>query len=574
MAAPDPNQRFCPACGAYTPTQTCPVDGTFTVVLKKYAAGTEIRPGDIVGERYKIVRPLGEGGYSSVFAGQHVITGQETAIKVLKASWPGPDEQAVRRFYREARVTAGLAHPNTVRVFDVGQTEAGAFWLAMELLHGDSLEQMLQTRANGKPPDRVGPGEVLTQDECIKFAIPVLRSLHEAHGQLLVHRDLKPANVVLAEVAGETIVKVLDFGIAQTRGSTLTTTGMALGTPAYMSPEQCQGLELDGRSDLYSMGIVLWRCVTGDVPFADANPVKLMQAHLSRPLPDIWRRARTPLTQPFVDVLLKALRKDKDARYQQASAMREALEAASGEMSRTAMDMQAFRLDGKAPPPRARPRGEPSQALAAVDRPRSDLQPLVRPAKVQLEITVPNPPTPTAQVVPASAPQPAKPTAAVAQTPASPARQLRPRPRAPDEPAATANDRAPSPAASEPAAPGAAGVVRMSQPPMPGPAAPPGPRPVSQPVLLPERAGPRVESGPHDPGLIRKATLASSPLRADKVSDGDTDRHKALHISPAREPGEPAPKPKKIWRKTIPMRGGNVVSGLQPANEPGDTEPM
>ncbi|MBM4343110.1 MAG: serine/threonine protein kinase [Deltaproteobacteria bacterium] len=559
MAAPDPNQRFCPACGAYALAQTCPADGTFTVVLKKFAAGTEIRPGDVVGERYKIVKPLGEGGYSSVFAAQHVITGQETAIKVLKAAWPGPDEQAVRRFYREARVTAGLAHPNTVRVFDVGQTEAGAFWLAMELLHGPSLEQVLQERANGKPPDRVGPGEVLTQAECIEFAIPVLRSLHEAHGQLLVHRDLKPANIVLAKVAGETIVKVLDFGIAQTRGSTLTTTGMALGTPAYMSPEQCQGLELDGRSDLYSMGIVLWRCVTGDVPFADANPVKLMQAHLSRPLPDIWRRARTPLTQPFVDVLLKALRKDKDARYQQPNDMRDALEAASGEMSRTAMDMQAFRLDGKAPPARNRPRNSPSRPLQAVDRPRSDLQPLVRPAKVQLEITVPNPP-PSSAPVAAAPPQAAKPPAASVETPLSPARPVRLRPRPPVEPEWPPSDDS----------------LRLSRAPAPGPAEPPGPRPVSQPVRLPDRPGLRLGLAleQEDPGLIRKVTLASAPLRADKVADGDTDRHKALHISPVREPATAAPKPKKVWRKTIPMRGGNVVSGLPSANEPGDTEPM
>lgn len=486
MAAPDLSQRFCPACGNWTAQVLCPADGALTVQLKKFAAGTEIRPGDVVGERYKIVKPLGEGGYSSVFTASHMVTGQDVAIKVLKAAYPGPDEQAVRRFYREARVTAGLSHPNTVRVFDVGQTAAGAFWLAMELLNGVSLEQKLQELANGKPPDRVGPGEVYTQQECINFVIPALRSLHEAHGQLLVHRDLKPANIVLAHVAGETVVKVLDFGIAQTRGSTLTTTGMALGTPAYMSPEQCQGLELDGRSDLYSMGIVLWRCVTGDVPFADSNPVKLMQAHLSRPLPDIWRKARTPLTQPFVDVVLKALRKDKDARYPDAAAMREAMEGASGEMSRTAMDMQAFRLDGKAPPPRgnlkAKPTPPPSPApqQEVAERPRGDLQRVATPAKVLLDITVPTPPR----------------------------------------------------------------------------------RPESQPVDTVE------------PDLIRRATLASAPLRAAHVADEITDRHKVLHITPVREAGSVPQKPKRVWRKTIPMRGGNVVSGLVPPLDSGDTEPM
>ena len=475
MAISTENKRLCPNCGLWSDKLVCPADETLTVLLKKLAAGADVRPGDIVGDRYKVIKPLGEGGYSSVFAAQHVVTAQETAIKVLKASWPGPDEQAVRRFYREARVTAGLAHPNTVRVFDVGQTEAGAFWLAMELLHGPSLEQVLQERAQGNPPDKVQVGQVMTQQECIDFAIPTLRSLHEAHSQALVHRDLKPANIVLAHVAGETIVKVLDFGIAQTRGSTLTTTGMALGTPAYMSPEQCQGLELDGRSDLYSLAIVLWRCVCGDVPYADSNPVKLMQAHLSRPLPDIWKNAKTPLTQVFVDVLLKALRKDKDARYQVAPAMREALEAASGEMTRTAVDMQAFRLDGTSPPSRRR---SADGIVAETMR--------TKPAK----------------------------TPSVAVSAVSPLDK---------------------------------------------------PEPLTKP--LPEMVSPPPIPEPESALIIRKATVASMRGRVEHVSDGATDQVKALHLTPSGTPPPVSNAAKRIWRKTVPLRGGELVIGYEPPDD-------
>jgi serine/threonine protein kinase len=319
--------RLCPVCGRRMSEAVCPDDGTATVTAHAWSGG-QVRAGDVVAGRYRLQRPIGKGGYASVWAATHQITGQELAVKILKSTFPGPDEATIRRFYREARVTAALTHPSTVRVFDVGQTDGGAFYLAMELLHGLSLEEHLSAK--------LAEGQVLTESECLAMAIPVLRSLQEAHAQRLVHRDLKPANILLAKVGQETVVKVLDFGIAQTANSTLTTTGMALGTPAYMSPEQCQGFELDGRSDLYSLAIILWRCVTADVPFADANPVDLMHGHLSRPLPDIWKQTRTPLSAGFVAVLHKALTKDLRDRYKDAQAMREALEAiADGALSRT-----------------------------------------------------------------------------------------------------------------------------------------------------------------------------------------------------------------------------------------------
>lgn len=313
--------RLCPDCGRRTPELLCPLDACATVIVRQYDPNAAVQEGTVIAGRYRVQDVLGRGGYGSVFAAVQVTTGQDVALKVLKPDFGGPDDATVRRFFREARVTAALSHPNTVRVFDVGQTEAGAFYIAMERLKGPSLEEVLQQRFSA--------GKVLTETEAIDLAVPVLRSLQEAHGRKLVHRDMKPANIVLADYgAGETVVKLVDFGIALTHGSSLTTSGMALGTPAYMSPEQCEAIDLDGRSDLYSLGIILYRCVTGDVPFSDRNPVAIMQSHLMSPLPDVRTRSPLPLSAGFLHVLETALEKEPSARFAHAAEMRQALEAA------------------------------------------------------------------------------------------------------------------------------------------------------------------------------------------------------------------------------------------------------
>lgn len=312
--------RLCPDCGRHTPDLICAEDECATVIVRRYDPNAILQPGMMVAERYRLLGVIGRGGYGSVYAAEQVTTGREVALKVLKHDFEGPDDGTVRRFFREARVTAALMHPNTIRVFDVGQTEAGAFYIAMERLKGPTLEEVLH--------DRFAASKVLSEVEAIDVVVPVLRSLQEAHSRKLVHRDMKPANIVLADYGGsETVVKLLDFGIALTAGSSLTTTGMALGTPAYMSPEQCEAIAIDGRSDLYSLGIILYRCVTGDVPFSDRNPVAIMQSHLMSPVPDVFVRAGTPLSDGFVAVIARALEKQCADRYADAREMRLALEA-------------------------------------------------------------------------------------------------------------------------------------------------------------------------------------------------------------------------------------------------------
>ena len=321
VAAVTASERYCPVCGQDTPAPYCPDDGTATVVRGPVSLdATRLEAGHIIEGRYRVRGVLGRGGFGAVYEAEHTGTGQMVAIKVMLADLSEHNVQAVRRFYKEAQVTAQLRHPNTVRVFDVGQTSEGALYIAMERLHGPTLEDVLRELG--------AQGTAMSERQALDTAIPILRSLAEAHFVDLVHRDLKPANIMLTEVADEEpVVKVLDFGIARTRDSSLTGQGTALGTPAYMSPEQCMGGKVDGRSDLYSLGVILYRCVTGRTPFDDPNPLTVMYKHAHAPPPDPRQVAKSQLSEGTVVCILKALCKKADDRFPTARAMRLALEA-------------------------------------------------------------------------------------------------------------------------------------------------------------------------------------------------------------------------------------------------------
>jgi len=313
-------ERYCPSCGARTAETFCPVDGVQTVVRH---SGTHlivpIQPGDVVAGRYRIIGLIGRGGFASVYSAEHTSTQHRVALKVMYQDTMAASEGTVRRFYREARVTARLRHPNTVHVFDVGQSETGALFIAMELLSGPTLEQLLR--------DLLHRYRVLTEPEAVKVGIDILRSLGEAHQQGLVHRDMKPANVIVTEVGDETLIKVLDFGIAQSQTGSAVVTQIQLGTPAYMSPEQCEGGAVDGRSDIYALGILLYRCVAAVLPFADANPLTLLFKHTSVEAPNMAEAARIPISKGFASIVTRCLAKRPSDRFGTAREMREALEA-------------------------------------------------------------------------------------------------------------------------------------------------------------------------------------------------------------------------------------------------------
>jgi serine/threonine protein kinase len=310
--------RTCPSCGATTEQRFCPHDGTATVEGRAlYADPTALRPGDVVNGRYRITELIGRGGFGAVYAGEHTGTHQQVALKLLMPS----DDDAktdIRRFHQEAQLTASLRHPNTVRVFDIGQTQHGALYLAMELLHGQTLEERLQDLEIREQP--------LPQAETLDLGIQTLKALSEAHGKGLVHRDLKPANLMLTELEGERLIKVLDFGIARREGSTLTGEGRALGTPAYMSPEQCMGDDVDGRADIYALGCILFRCLTGRTPFEAETAFATMQGHALAPIPDLSKAARLPVAPGLKAAIEKMLAKSPKDRFQSARELRTTLE--------------------------------------------------------------------------------------------------------------------------------------------------------------------------------------------------------------------------------------------------------
>ncbi|MCO4760960.1 MAG: protein kinase [Myxococcales bacterium] len=318
-----PDQRICPICGTLTPEAFCPKEGASTVVARSFSKHPRnYGLDDHVADRYRITGALGSGGYAAVYSAEHTGTGQEVAVKLMAFDpTAAGGEVAVRRFFREARITAGLSHPNTVRVFDVGQDEGGALYIAMELLRGESLEQRLKRVLTA--------GDALSVDDSLDIMIPVLDSLAEAHDKQLVHRDLKPANIFLTQVTQEDetvmVPKVLDFGIARTADSSLTVGGTIPGTPPFMSPEQCRGEELDGRSDLYSLAVLLFLCVTGRLPFHDTNVLRLMRMHAFDAPPNPRSKTNRPLPDGLVSLLMRSLAKAPADRPPTAAAMRKEL---------------------------------------------------------------------------------------------------------------------------------------------------------------------------------------------------------------------------------------------------------
>ena len=253
--------------------------------------------------RYRIVRKLGSGGMADVYLAEDEELGRRVAIKILNDRHAN-DESFVERFRREAKNAASLSHPNIVSIYDRGEAE-GTYYIAMEYLDGRSLKELVVAR---------GP---LPIGDAIEFTRQVLGALRFAHRKGVVHRDIKPHNV-MADADGR--LKVTDFGIARAGVSQMTEAGSIIGTAQYLSPEQARGAAVDQRSDLYSIGIVLYEMLTGTVPFTGESPVEIAMKHLSdTPRPPSLQRPEIP---PDLDmVVLRALAKNPDDRFQTAEEM-------------------------------------------------------------------------------------------------------------------------------------------------------------------------------------------------------------------------------------------------------------
>src|SRR3977135_2738972 len=247
--------------------------------------------------RYRILRKLGTGGMANVSLAEDEVLGRRVAIKILDDRHAG-DDQFVERFRREAKNAASLSHPNIVSIYDRGEAE-GTYYIAMEYLYGRSLKELIVAR---------GPAPIPL---AIDYARQILAAIRFAHRHGIVHRDIKPHNVL---VDGEGRLKVTDFGIARAGVSQMTEAGSIIGTAQYLSPEQAKGAPVDQTSDLYSVGVVLYEMLTGNVPFTGDSPVEIAMKHLSQ-IPEPPSKLRSEVPHDLDAVVMRALSKEPDQRY-------------------------------------------------------------------------------------------------------------------------------------------------------------------------------------------------------------------------------------------------------------------
>jgi eukaryotic-like serine/threonine-protein kinase len=312
--------KTCPTCQHTYPDDfsLCPLDGAH---LTAQATETEAQLAAGLSRRFRLVRRLGQGGMGTVFLAEQIGVGNRpVALKVLNRKLLD-DPDFLLRFQNEAGSTGRIRHPNVVTIYESAQSDDGTPYIAMEFLEGESLREVLKQRGALPVPEVAG---ILQQ---------AAKGLNAAHKLGIIHRDLKPDNIFLTQSdEGELLVKVVDFGIAKLRESAMhTQTGMVLGTPAYMSYEQASGMrsdELDARSDIYSLGVVVYEMLSGRVPFHSDTPVGYLRKHLMEEPPPFRAVGQGLDIPPMVEsAVMKALVKDRNQRY--ASALEFARELSS-----------------------------------------------------------------------------------------------------------------------------------------------------------------------------------------------------------------------------------------------------
>lgn len=299
--------KICPVCATQYPDDVrfCPNDGQ---TLRAAAPATDL-VGQVVADRYHVLKKLGEGGMGQVYLAEHVKMGRRSAIKVMNPSMVH-DPDAVSRFNREAANASRITHPNVCAIYDFGETAEGLIYLAMEYIEGEPLTDLL-SREQALAPRRAA-----------HIFVQVAEALQAAHDLGIVHRDLKPDNIMLTRGRdGSDVVKVVDFGIAKAMGGDdsqkVTKTGLVVGTPEFMSPEQLAGDKVDGRSDTYSLALVLFKMLTGTLPFEASTVQETMIKRLTDE-PTTLAAARPDLSFPpgLQEALDAALTRNPVERYQ------------------------------------------------------------------------------------------------------------------------------------------------------------------------------------------------------------------------------------------------------------------
>ncbi|MGE0785331.1 MAG: protein kinase [Sandaracinaceae bacterium] len=274
----------------------------------------ELASGQVIGEKYRLQQPIGEGGMATVWGALHVTLGRPVAIKFLQAVGAHA-KQMSERFVREAQICAGLRHRNVVDIVDFGVTEDGQPYMVMEYLAGRSLA------------DRYTNGPPLTDWDVLEIAAMTLSGLAAVHDAGIIHRDIKPENIFLSEDADGTVPKLIDFGVSRgfTEGQRITRTGAVIGTPEYMSPEQARGVkDIGPGTDIWSVGIVLFEGFTGRLPFESENPGDVLIQVATEEVPPLGA-ARPDLPREVTDIVTRALQRDPAERFYDARAMRDAI---------------------------------------------------------------------------------------------------------------------------------------------------------------------------------------------------------------------------------------------------------
>jgi serine/threonine-protein kinase len=277
---------------------------------------------------YRLLGTIGEGGMGTVFVAEHVLLGRRAALKVLLPAYSA-NQEIVARFFNEARALTAINDPGIVQLFDFGYDDAGTAYIVMELLDGESLAQRLRRLGRLQPID------------ALRLVKQCTVTLGAAHAKGIIHRDLKPENLFVVgdpAVTGGERLKVLEFGVAKLAGHdpghSKTRTGLVVGTPVFMSPEQCRGGEIDARSDIYALGCVLFTLLTGRPPFDHESSGELIAAHLREPAPAL--SSLLPDVSPVLDAIVAScLAKSPDARFGSMQSLGEAIDRASAALVAT-----------------------------------------------------------------------------------------------------------------------------------------------------------------------------------------------------------------------------------------------
>ncbi len=514
---------------------------------------------ELLADRYRIDRELGRGGFATVYQVWNPRLERSEALKVLA---PGHqvDEDFSWRFTQEVRLAAALEHPSIVKVYDFGET-GGIYWYSMQLVEGRTLSGEVRER---------GP---LRERETARITIPLLEALEYSHARGIVHRDIKPENIILDR---EGRPFLMDFGIAKSAGSLVKTqTGFLLGTPAYVAPEQAQGKKLDGRADLYALGVTLYKTASGAYPFEANDPLQAVILRLTQP-PRPLGDARPGTDPDFAGIVMRALEREPEGRWASARAMRDALDAY---LAGRPADTEATRVLGSG--------GHRDGVVPSQEAPRTGPTVLgsVAPPILAHEVAQPAPPAPPPSRTRRRAALIVVPVAAgfvillfavggtglvlfrTGRKPAEEPRSLRPaalptRSRPTPEPLAlppvptpvtapTAPESVPT-SAPEPTA-ATLRVLRPTRSPDPAPA------PVRRPVTLPERLTP-------DPSFVGSPPAGCSGAAVTVGFAIDPDGHV---VSPRLFPSDAAPEcgrfvldslPRWQWRPAVDASGAPVLS--------------